>query len=57
MRYGIESDKKTLEEIGNIFGISRERVRQIESKAIKKLRKLINEVNKLNIIKQWGKII
>ena len=45
MRYGIESDKKTLEEIGHVFGISRERVRQIESKAIKKLRKLINGVN------------
>lgn len=41
MRYGIESDKKTLEEIGKIFGISRERVRQIESKAIKKLKKIM----------------
>lgn len=41
MRYGIESDKKTLDEIGKIFGITRERVRQLESKAIKKLKKII----------------
>lgn len=41
MRYGIESDIKTLDEIGKIFGITRERVRQLESKAIKKLRKIM----------------
>lgn len=41
MRYGIESDIKTLDEIGKMFGITRERVRQLESKAIKKLRKII----------------
>ena len=38
-RYGLSGDKvKTLEEIGTLFGVTRERVRQIESKAIKKLR-------------------
>lgn len=41
MRFGIESKEKTLEEIGQYFGITKERVRQIESKAIKKLRKII----------------
>lgn len=39
-RYGIGgTNVKTLEEIGNLFGVTRERVRQIESKAIIKLRK------------------
>jgi RNA polymerase primary sigma factor len=42
MRYGIDSDEKKLEEIGKYFGISRERVRQIEIRAINKIRKFIN---------------
>lgn len=37
--YGLEDNKPlTLEEIGNIFGITRERVRQIREQALKKLR-------------------
>ena len=39
MRYGLNGDaSKTLEEIGNIFGVTRERIRQIEKKALRKLR-------------------
>lgn len=39
LRFGIESDHAhTLEEIGEKMGVTRERVRQIEVKAIKKLR-------------------
>jgi RNA polymerase primary sigma factor len=38
LRYGIGIDQTyTLEEVGNIFKVTRERVRQIEAKAIKKL--------------------
>ena len=38
-RFGLEDDKpRTLEEIGKEYNITRERVRQIEAKAIKKLR-------------------
>lgn len=50
LRFGIECDRNhTLEEIGGIFGITRERVRQIESKAIGKMRKppLINQLSDL----------
>ncbi len=39
MRYGIEQDgDSTLEEIGQNFGLSRERIRQIEVQALRKLR-------------------
>ena len=39
MRFGINSDKPmTLEAIGQHYGVSRERIRQIENKAIRKLR-------------------
>lgn len=38
MRYGFDDGvEKTLEEVGQVFGVTRERIRQIESKAIKKL--------------------
>jgi len=39
MRFGLDSGKaKTLEEIGNVFCVTRERVRQIEARALHKLR-------------------
>ena len=41
MRFGIDNNgvHKTLDEIGNQYGVSRERVRQIENRAIAKLKK------------------
>jgi len=39
MRFGIGDGRtRTLEEIGNIFEVTRERVRQIEARALTKLR-------------------
>lgn len=38
MRFGIDCDQKTLEEVGRHFDVNRERIRQIEAKALRKLR-------------------
>ena len=42
LRFGLDTDggKKTLDEIGTSYGVSRERIRQIETRAISKLKKL-----------------
>ena len=42
MRFGIgETDSFTLDEIGKEFGVTRERIRQIEAKAVIKLKKML----------------
>lgn len=42
-RFGIDDNEpKTLEEIGNVLGFSKERIRQIENLALQKLRKMDN---------------
>ncbi|MNY20260.1 RNA polymerase sigma factor SigA [compost metagenome] len=44
LRFGIEDGNvHTLEEIGRIFGVTRERVRQIEGKALAKLKHEMSE--------------
>lgn len=39
LRYGLDDNHpRTLEEVGRVFNVTRERIRQIEAKAIRKLR-------------------
>ena len=39
LRFGLDDGKvRTLEQVGKVFGVTRERIRQIEAKALRKLR-------------------
>lgn len=55
LRYGLGKDgeKKTLEEIGTQYSVSRERIRQIENRALSKLRKLCRDRNKESALKNY----
>jgi RNA polymerase sigma factor (sigma-70 family) len=46
LRYGLDGEEpQTLESIGKLFGVTRERIRQIEQKAINKLRRIVKRKN------------
>ena len=49
MSFGIQQAEMTLEEIGDRFGLTRERVRQIREKAIRKLR----NANKTSLLRSY----
>ncbi len=55
MRYGLDDngEKKTLEEIGSYYGVSRERIRQIENRAMSKLKKLCRNNNITKNLKNY----
>ena len=55
MRYGLDDNgqKKTLEEIGTYYGVSRERIRQIENRAMSKLKKLCRNNNITKNLKNY----
>ncbi len=55
MRYGLDDNgqKKTLDEIGTRYGVSRERIRQIETRAISKLKKLCKNQNLSGNLKNY----
>lgn len=53
LRFGLAGDKpKTLEEVGEIFGITRERVRQLQNTALSKIRKTMVSKDKQLTIKE-----
>ena len=46
LRYGLDgAEPQTLESIGKLFGVTRERIRQIELKSISKLQKVVKRKN------------
>ena len=48
MRYGLGHwTRKTLEEIGNLYGVTKECIRQTENRALKKIREINNSTNLL----------
>ena len=57
LRYGLDSlgQKRTLEEVSNYFGVSRERIRQIENRAISKLKKLCKTKSMSSDLKSYLK--
>lgn len=54
LRFGLnDGHKRTLEEIGQLFGVSRERVRQIETRALNKLRRMCRNNRNIRSLKNY----
>ena len=54
MRFGVgDGSEHTLEEVGQNFAVTRERIRQIEAKALRKLRHPLPEPETSVISRRW----
>jgi len=52
LRFGLDDkDPQTLDRVGKIFGVTRERIRQIESKALGKLRQIMEATDTMGVNK------
>ncbi len=48
-RFGLDGgEERTLEEVGQKFGVTRERIRQIQNIALRKMRRMIQKIEKLD---------
>lgn len=56
-RNGIYCEPKTLEEVGEILGVTRERIRQIESKALGKIKKFLISSGYIDVINSMTTIL
>lgn len=53
LRFGFEGEPKTLDEIGQIFNVTRERIRQVEAKGLMKIRRYMKS-HELFIRSEWN---
>ena len=55
MRFGIDDGRRcTLGEVGQLFSVTRERIRQIEAQALRKLRHLSRGKNRKTVLNAAG---
>jgi hypothetical protein len=58
LRYGLDDERcRTLQEVGEVLGVTRERIRQIEMRALQKLSEMIRHGNLKEYLQRGRKIL